>query len=357
MLLTVVAVGAGTLAATRDGAAFLVQGALSGQTGRSSPPRATLAAVVDGETLDVRAGADTVRIRLLDVATPAAPAQDRPGQCLGREAAAFLAGLMPAGTELTLTYAEDRLGRTGATAATPDGTVVNRELVRAGFAEVIAPADGRSTADLETAAQEAVAARRGLHSPDLPCTVPGQVEAVLDQVARIPAAAPPGGRGGDLFTLANNATRTRVAAERLAWTFTQDRNELAWRVLGEARRAELTSRLADGRERAAAAETELRTAANLALNADATRGAAQAESARVARQLLVIRRAEARRAAAAARRAEAARQAEASRRADERARTERRGSTDQDDERSSSGGSRNDSRNERSSDDNDRDRN
>jgi micrococcal nuclease len=275
-----------------------------------------VAAVVDGESFEVRTGEHTTRIRLLDIATPVAAAPDRPGQCLGPEASAHLATLLPAGSEVRLTYAEDRLGRPVAAATTADGRLVNAEMVRAGFAEVAAGDGGRDPAAreaLESAARQAAAEQRGLHSASVPCSVPGQVKAVLDRAAQVPAAAPPGARGVDLFTLANQATDTRVAADRLVWAFTQDRGELNWRVLTDAETADLSRRLTEARDRVARSEGALRVAANLALNNEATQGSAQAETARVAKAIAKARKAEARRVAAAARRVEAARQAEAAR--------------------------------------------
>lgn len=314
-LVLVGAVGVAVVQTTGADTPFTVP-VLAAQANRSGPVQASVATVVDGESFEVRAGEQTTRIRLLDIATPVTAGPDRPGQCLGPEASAFLASLLPAGSEVRLAYGEDRLGRPVAAATTADGRLVNAELVRAGFAEVAAGDGGRdpaARAAMESAARQAVAEQRGLHSAGVPCTVPGQVKAVLDQAARIPAAAPPGARGGDLLALANQATDARVAADRLVWAFTQDRGELHWRVLTDAETADLSRRLTGARDRVSRSESALRVAANLALNAEATQGSAQAEAARVATRIAKARKAEARRIAAAARRVEAARQAEAAR--------------------------------------------
>lgn len=319
-LAVVAAVGAGVFQVTRADTSFAIP-AIRDQPDRSSPVRAAVATLVDGETFEVRTGGQTTRIRLLGIATPAPAASDRPGQCLGPESSAFLASVIPVGSEVQLAYGEDQLGRSGAAASTADGRLVNTEIVRAGLAEGLSIGDGPaalSRASIEAAAQEATANQRGLHSPKLPCTVPGQVKAVLDLVARVPAAVPPGARGVDLNNLANAATDARVAADRMVWAFAENRRELTWRVLGSAELADLRGRITEARDRVTTSETALRVAANMALNAEATQGAAQAQAARIAHQLVVIRRAEARRIAAAARRAEAARQAEATRRHSDR---------------------------------------
>lgn len=314
-LVLVSAVGVAVVQTTGSGTPFVVP-VLAAQVDRSSPVQASVATVLDGESFEVRTGEQSTRIRLLDIATPVPATPDRPGQCLGPEASAHLASVLPPGSEVQLAYGEDRLGRPVAAATAADGRLVNAEMVRAGFAEVAAgdgERDPAVRAALESAAHQAVAEQRGLHSASVPCTVPGQVRAVLDRVAQVPATTPPGARGSELFALANQATDARVAADRLVWAFTQDRGELHWRVLTDAETADLSRRLTEARDRVSKSETTLRVAANLALNTEATDGSAQAEAIRVATQIAKARKAEARRIAAAARRVEAARQAEAAR--------------------------------------------
>jgi micrococcal nuclease len=286
---------------------------------QSTPPPAqgVVAALSDGETFDIRSNDQLTRIRLLSIDTPAPATPDRPAQCLGPEATAYLASVIPVGTTLQLTYDKDRFGRTVAMASTPDGRLVNAEVVRAGFAEVIkTDEDGPTQSPVEAASREASTSQRGLHSPDVGCTVPGQVKAVTDMVARVPTTAPAGARGADLNNSANAATDARAAADELLWAFDQKRQEMIWLVLEPAERAKLEQQTRDAHDRVAAAEVTLRTAASATFNSEATQGAVQAEAARVAKQLAAIRAAEARRAAEAARRAEAARQAAAAKRAE-----------------------------------------
>ncbi len=281
------------------------------------PAQGVVAALSDGETFDIRSNDQLTRIRLLNIDAPAPAATDRPAQCLGAEAQAFLASVIPVGTTLQLAYDKDRFGRTVASVSTPDGRLVNAEVVRAGFAEVVkSNEDAPSLSPVEAASREASTNQRGLHSPGVGCTVPGQVKAVVDMVARVPAAPPAGAKGVDLNNAANSATDARAAADDLVLAFAQSRQEMTWLVLDQAERTQLEQQAQAARDRMAAAEVALRNAASAAFNQEATQGAAQAETDRVAKALAVIRRAEARAAAEAARRAEAARQAAAARQAE-----------------------------------------
>jgi micrococcal nuclease len=279
------------------------------QRNQAGPATAAVATLVDGESFDVRADGQITTIRLLNISTPVPATQDRPAQCLGPDASAFLATVIPVGTGVILTYDNDQFGRPAASASTADGKLVNAEIVGAGLAEVVATDDGTATPTLQAvrvSAQEAAAKRLGLHSPDVACTVPGQVKAVVDMAAKVPTVAPPGARGADLHNLASAATDGRVAADRLVWAFQENRQDLTWRVLDPSERAQLEQQATQARDKVAAAEIVLRGAANGAFNAESTQVAVQAEAARIAHQLAAIRKAEARRAAMAAKRAKAA---------------------------------------------------
>lgn len=247
------------------------------QSDRSSE-RAVVAGAVDGQTLDVRFGQRVSRVRLRDIAAPSAPGPGHPGQCLGREATALLNNLLPAGREIVLTYDDDGQDRPEATATTVDGRLVSAEMVRAGLAKVVPQVDGQrnpAREALESAAVEAAAGQRGLHSPRVGCTVPGQVKAMIGQVGRIPAVSP-AGPGEELYRLANLATDARVAAQQLAWAFSQDREGITWQVLTVDERAALSRQVGEARARATTVESRLRVAANLALNTEATRGSERA---------------------------------------------------------------------------------
>jgi micrococcal nuclease len=280
-------------------------GAAPIQESQSRPAQAEVATLVDGQTLEVRSHDQLTRIRLLDIVSPSAPDSEGHPPCLGPEASAFLASTIPVGTPLTLAYQIDQFGQIAATASTSEGTLVNAEIARAGFAEPVATngddGNDHTVVTVQTAAQDAMTNKRGLHSPAIGCTVPGQVKTVLEMVAKIPTTAPPGAGGIELTTLANLATDARAAAEELVRDFTQNRQDLIWTVLEPTERSQLQHLATQGRDQVAAAEVTLRAAANSAVNSGSTQAAAQAEANRIAKQLAAIRSAEARRTKAARR--------------------------------------------------------
>src|SRR5581483_6446260 len=77
----------------------------------SPPAHAQVAAIVDADTIDVRSNDQLTRIRLGYIATPQPLAPGFPVACLQPQASAQLSSIIPAGTQLTLTYDTDRLGR------------------------------------------------------------------------------------------------------------------------------------------------------------------------------------------------------------------------------------------------------
>jgi micrococcal nuclease len=103
--------------------------------------------VVDGDTLVVQGdpgpvltdGGET-RVRLLLVDTPEVDGPNAEEECLGPEASAYTADLLPEGSTLRLAADEellDQFDRTLAYAWTDDGTFVNESVVAAGFAYAV----------------------------------------------------------------------------------------------------------------------------------------------------------------------------------------------------------------------------
>lgn len=287
------------------------------------PALAEVAALVDGDTFDVRLNEATTRVRLAYARTPAPATASQPSACLASEASAELASIIPVGTRLSLIYSKDRFGRPAAASTTPDGRFVDAEIVRAGFAHVMQTDAGAPTPPaMVTAAREALVNKRGMHSPDIACTVPGQVKALARLVDTVPV--PPDSRATtvELSNAANRATEARMAAEELDSTFTQDRQDITWLVLGPGERAELQAQVRSARDQASAMETALRNATSMKVNQNSTQASTQREAARLAKILADIRKAEADRAAQAARRAAAARAAQADAAAETRARAD-----------------------------------
>ncbi len=97
--------------------------------------------VIDGDTLLVHiAGADHT-VRLLGVDTPETSDPNRPEQCFGAEATAFVESLIPPGTPIRLERdieARDRYGRLLAYVyRAEDGVFVNAELLIGGYADLV----------------------------------------------------------------------------------------------------------------------------------------------------------------------------------------------------------------------------
>jgi len=123
--------------------------------------------LVDGDTLDVRIDGRTERIRLIGVDTPESVDPDRPAQCFGAEASAFLAGLVPEGTEVRLerdAVARDRYDRLLAYVyRAGDDLLVNLAVVEQGYADAVTYGDNEALYPALAAAEAAARdAGRGL---------------------------------------------------------------------------------------------------------------------------------------------------------------------------------------------------
>ena len=149
-------------------------GSLSPTAGvpRSVEP-ARVVSHVDGDTVRL-VGAEGSRllpdgetsVRLLEVDTPEPARDGRPAECFADEATAALARMLPAGDDLWVDRDEelhDQYGRTLLYLWTDDGTFVNLELVRQGYARAVLfePNDGHIER-IRRAEDEARAAGRGL---------------------------------------------------------------------------------------------------------------------------------------------------------------------------------------------------
>jgi micrococcal nuclease len=128
---------------------------------------ATVARVVDGDTVDLSVGDATERARLLGIDTPETVKPDAPVECFGPEASARVESLLPAGTEVVVLRdreARDRYGRLLVYVwRRRDGLFVNHALVADGFARTLSIAPNRAhAADLAAAASEARERAAGL---------------------------------------------------------------------------------------------------------------------------------------------------------------------------------------------------
>ena len=277
---------------------------------QAAPEQATVVGHVDGDTFDVEVDGKPERIRLINIDTPETKDPQKPIQCLGPEASAFLANMIPIGAPVRLEFdkdREDRYGRTIAATFTSDGKMVNAEMARAGLAQVVTYDDNvRFRPPIEQAWQEAAANKRGLHSPDVQCTVPAQVKTVADAVAQAPTVAtqPPNLNSINLYNAADVMGAARVAAAALLQTLDHNRADITWTALTPEEQTQLEDQARTANETASREENALRRAATSASSreAQAARAAAQADADRIAREQAAAQAAEEQRAAEQAQR-------------------------------------------------------
>ena len=128
---------------------------------------ATMARVVDGDTIDVTVDGKRDRVRLIGIDTPETKKQNTPVQCFGPEATAFTTSLLPVGTPLHLerdVVARDDYGRLLAYVyVAGDGSFVNMEIIRQGYARPLTiPPNVAHADEFVTAARQAEADNIGL---------------------------------------------------------------------------------------------------------------------------------------------------------------------------------------------------
>ncbi|GAA3618256.1 hypothetical protein GCM10022267_00580 [Lentzea roselyniae] len=131
--------------------------------------------VVDAETVEVREGDRVAVVRLVNVDAPGA------GECLHLESRKRLTELLPEGTPVTV-VGEGQF----AALSKQDGTFVNAALIADGLAVPVVNGT-RYLGRAKEANTSAAAQRKGLHSPEVPCTLPGQVRAITEAAAVVEA--------------------------------------------------------------------------------------------------------------------------------------------------------------------------
>ncbi|PYG01928.1 micrococcal nuclease [Georgenia satyanarayanai] len=133
---------------------------------------AVVAHVVDGDTIRVDLDGEEVPVRLLNLDAPEKDGPYTEAECLGEEATAFLAALVPPGTEVRLVEdvePTDRYGRLLAGVYLGE-VLVNAEVARAGLAvPVLVEPNDRFHDAVVAAHDEARAASRGLYDPANGC--------------------------------------------------------------------------------------------------------------------------------------------------------------------------------------------
>ena len=101
-------------------------------------PTGMVERVIDGDTVDVRLGGDTVRVRLIGIDTPEVVDPRTPVECFGREASAkaheLLDGQSVAIEDDPTQGDADRYGRLLRYLWLPDGRLFNQEMIGQGYA-------------------------------------------------------------------------------------------------------------------------------------------------------------------------------------------------------------------------------
>lgn len=123
--------------------------------------------VTDGDTIDIGRGWRYTRLRLIGVDTPETKHPDKPIEFYGPEASAFTKQSLEwkrVHIELDTENEFDVYGRMLGYVFLPDGSLFNAELVKKGYARVIAPVPFRYYTEFKQYEREARAKRIGIWS-------------------------------------------------------------------------------------------------------------------------------------------------------------------------------------------------
>lgn len=243
----------------------VVAGAVVVAVDYSSADEAVVTKHIDGDTLDVVIDGEDVRIRMLNIDAPETKHPERGVECLGPEAAAFLAEAIPVGSKVTLKYDVERADRYGRTlAAVYSGeTFVNAEVARAGLGRaVVFGGNDRYLGPVESAQKEAAAGGRGLYSPEVTCTVPAQAAAVTTAAGAVQAlpVPPASASSADLVAASVQVAGAVSAVTVLAESLLGDRSGVAWAILSTRQQARLRSDVTVAIGRAQAVDQSLAAA-------------------------------------------------------------------------------------------------
>jgi len=135
--------------------------------GRAEPGMATVARVVDGDTIQVRIGGEDEKVRLIGIDTPETHGPGGLRECFGSEATRRAQALLPTGTAVRLVRdvePRDRYGRLLAYVyRSADGLFVNLTLAAEGYAAVLTyPPNVTHAKEFDAATRTARRADRGL---------------------------------------------------------------------------------------------------------------------------------------------------------------------------------------------------
>lgn len=159
------------------------------------PTMATVTKVVDGDTIDVRYDGEERRVRLLNIDTPESVDPNSPVECLGPEASEWLTQRLPVGTEVRLEHDQERHDRYERELAAIflGEEFVNAEIARAGLGVAMSVAPNvKYLRQVEAAQAEAERGGRGLFAASAECTLPAQVERLIETATDTIAEDPSG---------------------------------------------------------------------------------------------------------------------------------------------------------------------
>ncbi|WFG45186.1 thermonuclease family protein [Pseudonocardia alni] len=207
--------------------------------------QAVVTRIVDGDTFEATLDGRSTTVRLLNIDTPETVDPDSTVQCLGPEAAARLAALIPVGSTVDLSYDDERVdgwGRTLAGVHDTGGRLVNAELAREGLGTaMVVGGNDRYLDEVTEAQEEARAAGRGLYATTVSCTVPAQVERARGTVAGLAQrASSPSPDPAQLDAAGREAVDALTVLAGLDADVRAHRAGVAWAVLSELDRARLT---------------------------------------------------------------------------------------------------------------------
>jgi micrococcal nuclease len=156
----------------------------------SAQARGTVVRIIDGDTLVANVGGQQKTIRLLNVDTPETKDPNQAPECLGPEATEFLTGRLPVGSKVDLQYDKERTDRYGRTLAAvyESGSLINSEIAAKGLGTAVVFEPNRKYYEYVLAAQQtAVNAKIGLYDAQLKCTLPAEVDRVVQALEQVPA--------------------------------------------------------------------------------------------------------------------------------------------------------------------------
>jgi len=244
---------------------------------------ATVVRIIDGDTFVASTAKGEATVRLLNVDTPETKDPNEPVQCLGPEASAALAKLLPVGSNIRLETdkeALDKYGRLLAGVFDGAGRLINAEVARQGLGvPVVFEPNRKFYPPVVDAFEEARKNGSGLNSASIGCLPAQQVESASRAVEAIVAA--PLAETDEELDRSHTALATAIAGVAALKAAGESKKLLHWSAYPQSRvdgmLKQLTAASASGSARQSAIASKKKAIADAAAEA-----ARQAEEARAA---------------------------------------------------------------------------